>query len=75
MTKAATTATTATTIMMMLSLERTFVFGFIADAWPTFFLFEHQPAQLLLHATTAYDIIRQCGVEIGKRDFMGAPPS
>jgi len=22
-----------------------------------------------------YDIIRQCGVEIGKRDFMGAPPS
>src|SRR5262249_14939938 len=27
------------------------------------------------HATTAYDINRQCGVEIGKRDFMGAPPS
>jgi len=27
------------------------------------------------HTTTAYDIIRQCGVEIGKRDFMGAPPS
>ena len=27
------------------------------------------------HATTAYDIIRQCGVEIGKRDFMGAPAS
>jgi hypothetical protein len=28
-----------------------------------------------INATTAYDIIRQCGVEIGKRDFMGAPPS
>jgi uncharacterized protein len=27
------------------------------------------------HAATAYDIIRQCGVEIGKRDFMGAPSS
>jgi hypothetical protein len=27
------------------------------------------------HATTAYDILRQCGVEIGKRDFMGAPPA
>src|ERR1051325_1058461 len=27
------------------------------------------------HATTAYDIIRQCGVEVGKRDFMGAPPA
>src|SRR4029078_5391692 len=22
------------------------------------------------HATTAYDILRQCGIEIGKRDFM-----
>ena len=27
------------------------------------------------HATTAYDILRQCGVEVGKRDFMGAPPA
>jgi hypothetical protein len=27
------------------------------------------------HTTTAYDIIRQCGVEIGKRDFMGTPPA
>jgi hypothetical protein len=27
------------------------------------------------HATTAYDIIRQCGVELVKRDFMGAPPA
>ena len=25
------------------------------------------------HTTTAYDTIRQCGVEIGKRDFMGTP--
>ncbi len=27
------------------------------------------------HATTAYDIVRQCGVEVGKRDFMGTPAS
>lgn len=27
------------------------------------------------HSTTAYDIIRQCGVELGKRDFMGSPPA
>jgi hypothetical protein len=27
------------------------------------------------HVTTAYDILRQCGVELGKRDFMGPPPS
>jgi hypothetical protein len=26
------------------------------------------------HATTAYDILRHCGVEIGKRDFLGAIP-
>jgi hypothetical protein len=25
------------------------------------------------HCTTAYDILRQCGVELGKRDFMGPP--
>ena len=43
-----------------------------------------KPAQILLlnfclpnfyfHATTAYDILRQSGVELGKRDFMGTPP-
>lgn len=26
------------------------------------------------HATTAYDILRHCGVEIGKQDFIGAIP-
>lgn len=26
------------------------------------------------HFTTAYDILRHCGVEIGKRDFIGAIP-
>ncbi|MGB8366402.1 MAG: DUF1993 family protein [Rhizomicrobium sp.] len=25
------------------------------------------------HATTSYDILRHCGVDIGKRDFMGTP--
>ncbi len=25
------------------------------------------------HAVTAYDILRHCGVEIGKRDFIGNP--
>ena len=28
---------------------------------------------LLFHATTAYNILRHNGVEIGKRDFLGAP--
>lgn len=26
------------------------------------------------HLTTAYDILRHCGVEIGKQDFLGAIP-
>jgi hypothetical protein len=26
------------------------------------------------HAATAYDILRHCGVEIGKRDFIGSIP-
>jgi hypothetical protein len=25
------------------------------------------------HATTAYDILRHSGIELGKRDFMGTP--
>ena len=25
------------------------------------------------HATTVYDILRHCGIELGKRDFMGTP--
>jgi hypothetical protein len=33
----------------------------IAFALPNFYF----------HATTSYDILRQCGVEIGKRDFLG----
>ena len=32
-------------------------------AWPNFYF----------HATTAYDILRHNGVELGKRDFIGAP--
>ena len=27
------------------------------------------------HCTTAYDILRHCGVELGKRDFMSTPVS
>ena len=27
------------------------------------------------HVTTAYDIVRQCGVEVSKGDFMGTPPA
>jgi hypothetical protein len=29
--------------------------------------------QFYFHLTTAYDILRHCGVDLGKRDYMGAP--
>ncbi|MEC4820031.1 MAG: DUF1993 domain-containing protein [Scytonema sp. PMC 1069.18] len=28
---------------------------------------------LYFHVTTAYDILRHCGVELGKQDFLGKP--
>ena len=35
----------------------------LGNAWPNFYF----------HVTTAYDILRHNGVEIGKRDFIGNP--
>jgi uncharacterized protein len=35
------------------------------------YLFHFAIPQFLFHTTTAYDIIRSAGVEIGKRDFLG----
>ena len=35
------------------------------------FLFHFALPQFLFHCTTAYDIIRHAGVEIGKRDYLG----
>jgi len=29
--------------------------------------------QFFFHVTTAYDILRQCGVELVKKDFLGTP--
>jgi hypothetical protein len=31
--------------------------------------------QVGFHSTTAYDILRQLGVNIGKRDYLGPMPS
>ena len=33
----------------------------------------HVLPNFYFHCTTAYDILRHCGVELGKRDFMGTP--
>ncbi len=35
------------------------------------FLFHFALPQFLFHVTTAYDIVRHAGVEIGKRDYLG----
>ncbi len=37
-------------------------------------LLHHSLPNFYFHCTTAYDILRHCGVEVGKRDFMGTPP-
>ncbi|HEY3800523.1 MAG TPA: DUF1993 domain-containing protein [Caulobacteraceae bacterium] len=36
------------------------------------FLMSFSMPNFFFHATTAYDILRQAGVPLGKRDFMGA---
>jgi hypothetical protein len=38
------------------------------------YLFQFALPNLYFHATTAYALLRHCGVELGKRDFMGALP-
>lgn len=37
------------------------------------FLSFYSLPQFFFHVTTAYDILRHNGVELGKRDYMGAP--
>jgi hypothetical protein len=37
------------------------------------YLLNHCLPHFYFHTTTAYDILRQSGVELGKRDFMGTP--
>ncbi|MEY4551242.1 MAG: hypothetical protein RL685_7437, partial [Pseudomonadota bacterium] len=38
------------------------------------YLFGRQIPHFFFHVTTAYNLLRQGGVEIGKMDFMGALP-
>lgn len=35
------------------------------------YLLSHVTPNVYFHVTTAYDILRHCGVEIGKKDFLG----
>jgi len=38
------------------------------------FLTQHTLPNFYFHTTTAYAILRHCGVEVGKRDFLGEMP-
>ncbi len=42
---------------------------FSGQAYLLFFILPN----VYFHVTTAYDILRHCGVKLGKRDFLGAP--
>ncbi len=37
-------------------------------------LLNHSMPNFYFHVTTAYDILRHAGVDVGKRDFIGTPP-
>jgi hypothetical protein len=39
------------------------------------YLFHHVLPIVFFHVTTAYDILRQAGVELGKLDFLGKAPT
>jgi hypothetical protein len=39
------------------------------------YLYHFAMLQVQFHATTAYDVLRQLGVNIGKRDYLGPMPS
>jgi hypothetical protein len=36
------------------------------------YLFNHVLPNVYFHVTTAYDILRQSGLEIGKQDYLGS---
>ena len=39
------------------------------------YLLGHAYPNFYFHCTTAYDLMRHCGIELGKRDFMSQPVS
>ncbi len=45
------------------------IFTFDGQSFLLYFILPN----VYFHVTTAYDILRHCGVEIGKADYLGAP--
>ena len=57
------------------AIKITFPSGATRDFTGQSLLLENSLPNFYFHCTTAYDILRHSGVEVGKRDFMGTPVS
>jgi len=55
------------------AIKITFPSGATRDFTGQSLLLNNSLPNFYFHCTTAYDILRQCGIELGKRDFMGTP--
>ncbi len=56
-------------------IKITFPSGAVREFTGQSLLLNNSLPNFYFHCTTAYDIARHCGIEIGKRDFMGTPIS
>jgi hypothetical protein len=54
-------------------IKITFPSGAVREFTGQSLLLNHSLPNFYFHCTTAYDIMRNCGIELGKRDFMGTP--
>jgi len=57
------------------AIKITFPSGARRDFTGQSLLLTNSLPNFFFHCTTAYDILRHCGIELGKRDFMGTPVS
>jgi hypothetical protein len=57
------------------AIKITFPSGATRDFTGQSLLLTNSLPNFYFHCTTAYDILRHCGIELGKRDFMGTPVS
>ena len=55
------------------AIKITFPNGTTRDFTGQSLLLNNSLPNFYFHCTTAYDILRHCGIELGKRDFMGTP--
>ncbi len=54
-------------------IKITFPSGAVREFTGQSLLLTNSLPNFFFHCTTAYDILRQSGIELGKRDFMGTP--